>query len=135
MQQFGIPRICDKYSSISDSELKERVASVVHNNPNLGEQYIDGILHSTGLIIQRQHLRDIMWSVDPEGIQLRLRRGLHRREYHVAAPNSLWHVDGNHKLVRWKIIIHGGVDGFSQLVTYLRVSVNNRLLILEVLLI
>ena len=126
MQCYGIPRIRARYSSISDSDLKERITYITQNNPNLGERSIDGILRSTGLIIQRQRLRDIMWSVDPEGIQFRLRRALHRREYHVAAPNSLWHVDGYHKLIRWKIVIHGGIDGFSRLITYLRASTNNR---------
>ena len=52
-----------------------------------------------------------MWSMDPEVIQIRLRRSLHRREYEVAAPNLLWHVDGYHKLIQWKIFIHGGIDG------------------------
>lgn len=40
-------------------------------------------------------------------------------------PNHLWHVDKNHKLVRWRFIIVGGVDGFSRLVTFLKCSDNN----------
>jgi hypothetical protein len=31
--------------------------------------------------------------------------------YEVAGPMSLWHVDANHKLIRWKFVIHGGIDG------------------------
>ena len=84
----------ERYSSISDHELHELVGSVTFNNPNLGERSVDGILRSQGIVIQRQHLRDALWSVDPEGVHLRLRRALHRREYSVEAPNSLWHVDG-----------------------------------------
>ena len=34
--------------------------------------------------------------------------------------------DGNHKLVRWRLIVHGGIDGFSRLVTYLHCSSNNK---------
>ena len=67
-----------------------------------------------------------MRAVDPEGVQLRLHRSLHRREYNVEAPNALWHVDGYHKLIRWKIVIHGGIDGFSRVVTYLKEATNNR---------
>ena len=44
----------------------------------------------------------------------------------MEAPNSLWHVDGHHKLVRWHIVIHGGIDGFSRVVTYLQAANNNR---------
>ncbi len=67
-----------------------------------------------------------MWAVDPEGVQVRLRRSLYRRVYHVEGPNALWHVDGYHKLVRWKLVIHGGINGFSRVITFLRVSTNNR---------
>ena len=35
-------------------------------------------------------------------------------------------MDGNHKLIRYKFIIHGAVDGFSRLVTFLKCSNNNR---------
>nr|XP_055035227.1 uncharacterized protein LOC129423108 [Misgurnus anguillicaudatus] len=51
---------------------------------------------------------------------------LHRRTYRVAGPNSLWHLEGNHKLIRWRIVIHGAIDGFSRLVTFLEASNNNR---------
>ena len=40
-------------------------------------------------------------------------------------PNSLWHLDAYHKLIRWNFVIHGGIDGFSRLIVYLRVSTNN----------
>ena len=65
-----------------------------------------------------------MW-VDPQGVSLRPRQALHHREYSVPGPNSLWHVDGYHKLIRWKIIIHGGIDGFSREIMYLQACDNN----------
>jgi hypothetical protein len=36
------------------------------------------------------------------------------------------HIDGHHKLIRWRFVIHGGIDGFSRSVVYLRCSTNNR---------
>ena len=37
------------------------------------------------------------------------------------------HIDGNHKLIQpYRIVIHGGIDGFSRLVVYLKASTNNR---------
>ena len=123
MQQYGI-RLRERYSTINDHDLSELILSLTYNNPNLGERSIDGILRSSGIIVQRQRIRDALWSVDPEGVLLRLRRSLHRREYDVEAPNSLWHVDGYHKLVRWKIVIHGGIDGYSRVVTYLQASLH-----------
>ena len=44
----------------------------------------------------------------------------------MECPNSLWHLDGYHKLIRWQLVIHGGIDGFSRLITYLKVAPNNR---------
>ena len=35
------------------------------------------------------------------------------------------HLDGNHKLIRWRMVVHGGVDGFSRSVVLLRFSNNN----------
>jgi hypothetical protein len=47
-----------------------------------------------------------MQRVDPEGILLRAleMNTIRRRQYSVAGPLSLWHIDGNHKLIRyvWK---------------------------------
>ena len=41
--------------------------------------------------------------------------------------HSLRHIDGNQKLIEpYRIVIHGGIDGFSRLVVYLRASTNNR---------
>ena len=51
---------------------------------------------------------------------------IYRRTYSVAGPSALWHLDGNHKLIKWKFVIHGAIDGLSRLVTFLRCSSNNR---------
>ena len=29
----------------------------------------------------------------------------------LAHPNGLWHIGGNHKLIRWSFVVHGGIDG------------------------
>ena len=34
--------------------------------------------------------------------------------------------DGHHKLIRWRFVTHGGIDGFSRLIVYLKCSTNNR---------
>ncbi|KIO23856.1 hypothetical protein M407DRAFT_44189, partial [Tulasnella calospora MUT 4182] len=47
---------------------------------------------------------------------LRWKQAILRWTYSVPFPNSLWHIDGHHKLIRWKIVTHGGIDGKSRLV-------------------
>ena len=34
--------------------------------------------------------------------------------------------DGNHKLIRWRMVCHGGIDGYSRMIVFLRCSNNNR---------
>lgn len=35
-------------------------------------------------------------------------------------------MDGHHKLIRWRFVIHGGIDGFSRCIVYLHCSTNNK---------
>lgn len=35
-------------------------------------------------------------------------------------------VDGHHKLIRWGFVVHAGIDGYSQLITYMRCATDNR---------
>lgn len=39
---------------------------------------------------------------------------------------SIRHIDGNHKLINWRFVIHGSIDGFSRTISYLKCSTNNR---------
>ena len=41
-------------------------------------------------------------------------------------PNSSWHIDGHDSLIRWGFVVHGCIDGFSGMITFLRCSTNNR---------
>ena len=43
---------------------------------------------------------------------------IHRRKYYVPMPNSLWHIDSAHKLIRWKLIVHVCIDGKTRLIIY-----------------
>ena len=67
-----------------------------------------------------------MQRVDPNGVSSRVRQCLRRRTYSVPSPNSLWHLDDNHKLIRWRIVIHGCLDGYLRLPVFLQASTNNR---------
>lgn len=35
-------------------------------------------------------------------------------------------MNGNHKWIQWKFVVHGAVDGFSRLIVFLKYSTNNR---------
>lgn len=114
------------YSRITDEDLDCTVAQITKMNPNCGEKSITGRLRSAGIVVQRERVRESLRRIDPVGVVTRLRAVLHRRVYAVHSPNSLWHIDGYHKLVRWKIVIHGAIDGYSRLIMYLKAATNNR---------
>jgi hypothetical protein len=39
------------------------------------------------------------------------------------------HLDGNHKLIQpFRFVIHGGIDGFSRMIVFLKVATNNQAL-------
>ena len=62
-----------------------------------------GFLLNQQVRVQEYRLRDAMRRVDPEGVILRglQSRPIFRRKYSVAGPLSLWHMDGNHKLIKY----------------------------------
>lgn len=97
----------------------------VDAHPNSGERSLAGYLRGLGLRIKRSSVRESLLRVDSRGVQTRFRQALHRRHYHVCMPNSLWHINGHHKLIRWCIIVHGGIAGYSRLPVYLTASTNN----------
>ena len=51
---------------------------------------------------------------------------IRREKYNVPAPNSLWHIDSHHSFIRWGFVLHGVIDGYSRLITFLQCSTNNK---------
>lgn len=90
-----------QYSIITDQELDNLVSQIQHQFPTCGNQQMQAHLLSRGLRLQQLRIRESQRRVDPEGSLLRRLNGIFRREYSVPAPRSLYHIDGNHKLIRY----------------------------------
>ena len=99
MEEYGLS-VQSRYSTISDENLDQLVMHLKHYYPSSGYRVIHGILKSQGYRIQQQRVRSCMQRVDPSGAMIRWFDTIHRRKYHVQGPLSLWHIDGNHKLIR-----------------------------------
>jgi transposase InsO family protein len=54
------------------------------------------------------------------------KKKIFRRAYRCPPTNKNWHCDGNHKLSKFRLVIHGFIDGFTRLITGLHVSNNNK---------
>ena len=122
-RELGI--LNNQWTQISDQHLDDLVSSIKADFPTAGV-IMAGILRSRVIFIQRDRLRDCIHRTDPVNTALRWHQLVRRRPYSVQGPNALWHIDGNHKLIRWRLVIHGGIDGFSRLVVYLNCSSDNR---------
>ncbi|PIK52823.1 hypothetical protein BSL78_10256 [Apostichopus japonicus] len=128
--KLGICRLETSGSAVSghleDTQLDDAVLAVLQQNAMYGEKMVSGALESKGIFMSRERIRQSIRRVDPEGVEKRKKSALSRREYRVAGPNALWHIDGNHKLIRWRFVIHGGINGYSRMPVFLVCSTNNK---------
>ena len=114
------------YTDINDNDLDQIILRYKQTHPHDGERMLIGHLRSLNIHIPRWRIRQCIHRVDPNGVRERSIKLIQRRTYFVKGPNYVWHMDGNHKLIRWKFVIHGAVDGYSRLILFLKCSTNNR---------
>uniref|UniRef100_A0A3B3D677 Integrase core domain-containing protein n=1 Tax=Oryzias melastigma TaxID=30732 RepID=A0A3B3D677_ORYME len=85
------------FSAISDADLDEVVQDIVAGNDLIGPEAVRASLRADGVRVQRQRVRASMLRLNPGAAAL-----------------------------RWRIVIHGAIDGYSRLLVFLRASTNNR---------
>ena len=131
---------CSDLSKLTGEELDTLVSEVHRRFPSWGHRMIDGFLLEKGHRVPRSRIEESFIRVVGQARPFH-RTKLQRRIYSVPGPNSLWHHDGQHGriqyrryidltvftgLVRWKIFLHGFIDGFAWMVMGLQASNNNR---------
>ena len=116
----------DRYSDISDHTLDQLKTDIKQRHPDNGERLIIGHLGSDNIILPRTRIRASIHGVDPEGTAIRRSLAVRRRVYHAKGLNYVWHIDGNHKLSKYRFVVHGAIDGYSRMIMYLTCSDNNR---------
>lgn len=104
MREHGLS-IRLSYTQLDDAALDAEVKKKVELFPTVGYRTIKAHLWSDGVRITDKRIQDSMRRVDPLGVRLRnlflKTYRIRRRSYNVPAPMSLWHVDTNHKLIRY----------------------------------
>lgn len=101
MSEFGLS-VTALYSTITDQELDSLVSQIKEDFPNCGSRLMHGHLLRRGHRISQIRVREALHRVDPEGVGIRWSSAVQRRKYAVFSPLSLWHLDGNHKLIRYE---------------------------------
>lgn len=89
-----------QYSTINDAQLDEIVKVITEVNGNFGIRTVTSILRVYGLRVQRCRVASALRRLDPEAVSRRRAATLRRRVYNVPHVNFLWHIDGNHRLIR-----------------------------------
>ncbi|KAL0059714.1 hypothetical protein AAF712_013510 [Marasmius tenuissimus] len=130
-------------SLMDDQTLDVTLIDLRNHFPKAGIKTLQGMLRSVGHIVQHERIRQSLIRIDPvHRVFDRVR--IKRCKYKVPGPNFLWHHDGHHGGLSEKgtfpaltlllsinplgIVIHGFIDGYTQLITGLQASNSNSLL-------
>ena len=125
LEEYNLQNLL-RFSDVSDEEIDEMVLDYMsRHGETTGEPYVSGYLRSKGLLVQRRRVRASLNRIDPANTALRWGTLITCRTYYVPWPNSLWHIDGHHSLIRWKFVIHGCIDGKSRKIMFLKANTNN----------
>jgi hypothetical protein len=125
VQEYGLYHV-SAFSDLSDAEIDEKIRGYINRHGRTtGEVFLMGYLRSLGIHVPRRRLRASITRIDPANVALRWGAAVYRRCYQVPWANSLWHLDGHHSLIRWSLVIHGCIDGFSRRIIFLHCSANN----------
>ena len=101
MSEYGITQQMFQ-STITELELDDKVRGIVRYFPQIGYRRLLGELERQSIRITRSKARESLQRIDPVGVtERRLQGSVSRRKYNVKGPLSLWHIDGNHKLIRY----------------------------------
>ena len=67
-----------------------------------------GFLLSRNVHVSWERTREAVRRIDPEGVLLRSLQLniIQRRVYSVRVALALWHMDSNHKLIRYKLLFN-----------------------------
>lgn len=117
---------------IDDGELWELILEYQTQALTWGEPFLLGAFNSVHydngdmLFVPRSQLRRVLHANDVQGTETRMKNAVYRVRYTNPGYNYAYHIDGWHKLIMYKIVVHGCIDGFSRKVIFLKASTNNK---------
>ena len=102
-----IPHACPAFlkyvmTGIGDDELHATIRKVLSEFPNSGIRIMKGHLLSRNIKVSDELVRNALWIVN---LKVMLSRSfhctmIHPCTYSVKSTSALWHIDGNHRLIR-----------------------------------
>lgn len=98
MRGFGLSASM-KYCCISDDVLY--VCCISKQYPGCGHKMMQGHLRAQEIVVQQVRMREALCRTDPEGVEMRKCTRIQRCKSNISFPQKLWHIDENHKLIRY----------------------------------
>ena len=111
---------------MNEEELDWNVRDILRITPFSAETYVRRALRARRIYVQRWKIREALQRIDPVNRAIRRRCAIQRRLHNVKKPNHLWHIDSDHKLIHWRFVLHGCIDGYSRAIVYIKRFTNNR---------
>ena len=96
--------IRENEGQITNNELDEVVSSIARERPSMGTVLVEGVLSRSSVNVSRERIRKSLMRIDPINFVRRKHQAINRRRYFAPGPNARWHIDGNHKLFRWRFM-------------------------------
>ncbi|CAG2247999.1 unnamed protein product [Mytilus edulis] len=93
---------------------------------NIGYRSLWNVLRCLGVRASQHTVRLVLKAIDGDGVLMRQRHRLTRRRYTSNGPSFCIHVDGYDKLKPFGISVHGGIDGFSRKILWLKATSSNK---------
>eukprot|EP00794_Sanderia_malayensis_P001071 gene1071-411_t len=118
IEEYNLQNL-QRFSDISDEDVDAVIKDYMSpHGSTTGEPFISGYFRSKGIFIPQSQVRNRIHRATLGAL-------ISCQTYYVPWSNSLWHIDGHHSLIRWKLVIHGCVDGKSRKVMFLHCNKNN----------
>lgn len=99
LREYGIS-VKGQKTDITDADLDAAVREVQSQFPNVGYRRVHSQLLVCGIRTPQLRVRESLQRTDPDGVAMRWLSITPRAVYCVSGPLALWHIDGNHKLIR-----------------------------------
>ena len=102
MTRNDMASVRERYTDLSDESLLQLITEISDSFPNSGSREMVAHLRNRNppIPIQRDRCARLLAQSDTVSTAKRWAQAIHRRQYSVLTPNSLWHLDSNHALKR-----------------------------------
>jgi hypothetical protein len=104
----------------------KQIRFISEHLPRQGVVLTMGRMKVTGVAVSHKAVRGLLKDANGGNAGMRRQRAVKRRQYNVPYPMILVHSDGCHHLVKYGIVLHGCIDGYSRKILYMAFANNNR---------